>query len=83
MALANQPSSAALTGAFDTIAAFVEGFEPGRYSGPDAAGLVGFFTRGEHLCAAGKTLAAKRAAEANQHREAGHKSPAHWLATVT
>ncbi|HEX3460500.1 MAG TPA: hypothetical protein VHT49_06320, partial [Acidimicrobiales bacterium] len=88
MALATQPSSAApttpaLTRAFDTIASFLEGFEPGRYAGSDAASLVSLFTRGERLCAAGKTLAAKRAAEANQHKAGGHRSAAHWLAEVT
>jgi hypothetical protein len=83
MDLANQPSSTDLTQAFDTIGCFVERFEPGRYSGPDAATLVDSFAKAERLCAAGKTLAATRAAEANQHREGGHKTPAHWLATVT
>ncbi|HEX3839598.1 MAG TPA: hypothetical protein VHU85_02295, partial [Acidimicrobiales bacterium] len=87
MALATQPSSSAsttsLTEAFDTIAAFLEGFEPGRYAGSDAASLVDIFARGERLCAAGKTLAAKRAAEANQHKAGGHRSAAHWLAEVT
>ena len=83
MALAPQPSTTALTRAFDTIASFVEGFEPGRYAGSDAAALVDIFSRGERLCAAGKTLAAKRAAEANQHKAGGHRSPAHWLAEVT
>jgi hypothetical protein len=84
MALANQPPTPkTVIGAIDILRAFVKAFEPGRYPGPDAATLVATFTEGERLCAAGKTLAAKRAAEANQHRAGGHKTPAHWLAEVT
>jgi hypothetical protein len=84
MALANQPPTPeAVIGAIDTLGAFVESFEPGRYAGGDAATLVATFTKGERLCAAGKTLAARRAAEANQHQAGGHRSAAHWLATVT
>ncbi|HEY1990457.1 MAG TPA: hypothetical protein VGG43_13390, partial [Acidimicrobiales bacterium] len=84
MALATQqPTSTAVNRAFDVIASFVESFEPGRYSGGDAAELVTLFARGERLCAAGKTLAARRAADANQHQCAGHRTPAHWLAEAT
>ena len=84
MALATeQPTTTAVDQALATIAGFVEGFEPGRYSGADAAELVGVFARGERLCAAGKTLAARRAADANQHQSAGHRTPAHWLAEAT
>jgi hypothetical protein len=84
MALATkQPTTTELNEAFDVIGAFVESFEPGRYSGGDAAELVTLFTRGERLCAAGKTLAARRAADANQHQCAGHRTPAQWLAEAT
>ena len=67
----------------DAIAGFVSEFEPGRYSGEDAARLVTWFTRAERLCAAGKTLAATRAAAANCHQTTGQRSAAHWLAGVT
>jgi len=77
------PTSAALIRAIETIASFVGSFEPGRYCGDDAAQLLSSFTRGERLCAAGKTLAAKRAAESNQHQRHGHRSAAHWLADLT
>jgi hypothetical protein len=84
MALATEQSTTtAVNEAFDVIAGFVESFEPGRYSGGDAAELVTLFARGERLCAAGKTVAARRAADANQHQCAGHKTPALWLAEVT
>ncbi len=84
MALATEQSTTTeLNQALATIASFVESFEPGRYSGADASVLVGVFAKGERLCAAGKTLAARRAADANCHQGAGHKTPALWLAEVT
>jgi hypothetical protein len=58
-------------------------FEPGRYSGEDAAVLVERFARGEHLCATGKALSAKRAAEAELFRREGSRSAAEWLAGKT
>jgi hypothetical protein len=84
MALATEQSTTTeLNQALAAIASFVESFEPGRYSGGDAAELVTLFARGERLCAAGKTVAARRAAEANQHQRGGHRTPAMWLAEVT
>ncbi|MGH9098156.1 MAG: HNH endonuclease signature motif containing protein [Acidimicrobiales bacterium] len=78
-----QPTTNQVNRALDVIASFVESFEPGRYSGGDAADLVTRFARGERLCAAGKTLAARRAADAHQHQHGGHRTPAHWLAEAT
>ncbi len=72
-----------LSESVDAIADFVSNFEPGRYSGEDAASLVAMFTRAERLGAAGKTLAAARAAAANCHQINGQRSAAHWLAGVT
>ncbi len=72
-----------LAGAIDEIASFVTGFEPCRYSGSDAVELVSLFTKLERLGAAGKTLAAARAAAANCHHATGARSPAHWLSAVT
>ncbi len=84
MALATEQSTTTeLNQALAAIASFVESFEPGRYSGGDASELVGVFAKGERLCAAGKTLAARRAADANCHQGGGHRTPAHWLAEVT
>src|SRR5271165_1361508 len=76
-------SAKALLRAVDVIAGFVADFEPGRYSGEDAASLVDVFIRAERLCGAGKTLAATRVAESNRPAEDGHRSAAHWLAGVT
>lgn len=78
-----EPSTRAFRAAIETIAGYVESFQPGRYSGSDAAELVGDFSRGKRLCAAGETLAAKRAADANQPARQGHRSAADWLASVT
>ena len=65
------------------IETFVAGFEPGRYSGEDAAVLVEQFSRGEHLCATGKALSARRAAETEQHKRDGSRSAAEWLSKKT
>jgi hypothetical protein len=73
----------ALAAAIDTIARFVASFDPHRYSGEDAASLVGTFIKGERHCVAGRTVAATRAAAAHPHVATGQKSPAHWLAELT
>ena len=73
----------AFRSAVQTIGSFVADFDPRCYSGEDAALLVSWFTKGERQCAAGKTLAAARAAASHVHTRGGHKTPAHWLAEVT
>ena len=65
------------------LESFVSSFEPRRYSGEDAAVLIERFSRGEHLCATGKALAAKRATEADCHRRDGARSAAEWLSKKT
>jgi hypothetical protein len=80
---ATEVSADSLTEAIAVLESFVAAFEPGRYSGDDAAVLVERFTRGEHLCATGKALAAKRATETELHRKDGHRSAAEWLARKT
>jgi hypothetical protein len=72
-----------ITEAISLLESFVSTFEPGRYSGEDAARLVEHFARGEHLCATGKALAAKRAAETELHKRDGLRSAAEWLARMT
>src|SRR3954468_173876 len=49
-------------------------------SGTDAGALVEGFTELERLAAAGRAMAAVRAAETNQWRQDGDRSPEHWLA---
>jgi hypothetical protein len=81
---AGSPDSAeSLTEAIALLESFVSTFEPGRYGGEDAARLVEHFSRGEHLCATGKALAAKRATETELHKRDGVRSAAEWLARKT
>src|SRR4051812_15267114 len=49
-------------------------------SGPQAVVLLDWFAEVERLAAAGKALVAARAAETNQWRRDGDRSPEHWLA---
>ncbi|HWF23699.1 MAG TPA: hypothetical protein VG226_16210, partial [Acidimicrobiales bacterium] len=76
-------SAEAVADAISLLESFVADFEPGRYSGEDAAVLVERFSQGEHLCATGKALSAKRASEAELFRKDGHRSAAEWLAGKT
>src|SRR3981189_648085 len=81
---APSPDSAeSLTEAIALLESFVSTFEPGRYGGDDAARLVEHFSCGEHLCATGKALAAKRATETDLHKRDGLRSAAEWLARKT
>ncbi len=77
------PTAGELADAVDVVGRFVSCFEPATYSGADAATMVALFTRVERFGAAGKTLAATRAAAANCHLETGKRTPAHWLAGIT
>ena len=76
-------SAESLTEAIALLESFVSTFEPGRYGGDDAARLVEHFSCGEHLCATGKALAAKRATETDLHKRDGLRSAAEWLARKT
>jgi hypothetical protein len=76
-------SATSVTDALSLLESFVAAFEPGRYCGEDAAVLVERFSRGEHLCATGKALAAKRATESNLHKVEGARSAAEWLSKKT
>jgi hypothetical protein len=49
----------------------------------EAASLVGLFSEGERLCAAGRTLAARQVELSESWRTDGHRSAAHFLASVT
>ncbi|HWF22562.1 MAG TPA: hypothetical protein VG226_10475, partial [Acidimicrobiales bacterium] len=66
-------SAEAVAEAISLLESFLADFEPGRYSGEDAAVLVERFSRGEHLCATGRALSAKRASEAELFRKDGHR----------
>ena len=53
---------------------------PSGLTGPQAVRLLDWFAEVERLAAAGKALVADRAAETNQWRSEGDRSPEHWLA---
>ena len=72
-----------LSEAIEALAEVVDGIDPARTSGSDAARLVKLFERGERLCAAGKTLMAARAAECQEWSKAGARSAGDWLAQVS
>lgn len=67
----------------DELAAAVQGLEPDRVAGVDAARLVTLFERGERLCAAGKTLMAARAVDCRQWAGKGARSPQEWLSEIS
>jgi hypothetical protein len=57
--------------------------DPSTLTGPQAVALLEWFTRVERLASAGRSLVAARAAETNQWRRSGARSPEHWLAQQT
>jgi hypothetical protein len=61
----------------------VESLDPDCFSGSDAARLVVLFDRGEKLCATGRALMARRAAECNEWSKTGARSAADWLAMLS
>ena len=69
--------------AIATLESVVRDFEPGVVDGSGAARLVELFARGEHLCSAGKALAARRVDETGAHRGSGERSASHWLARIS
>lgn len=67
----------------DELAEAVQGLEPDRVAGVDAARLVTLFERGERLCAARKTLMAARAVDCRQWAGKGARSPQEWLSEIS
>ena len=67
----------------DSVAALVDGFDPGLTGARDALELVSEFSRLEHLASAGVALAARRVAQTDLWKRGGHPSAAHWLDHVT
>jgi Domain of unknown function (DUF222) len=73
----------ALSEVIAALAGYVRTLEPDRSSGDDASRLVDLFNQGSKLCAAGRALAAKRAAAANAWKAEGYRSAEEWLAAKT
>ena len=69
--------------AIEILERVVAELEPATFDGARAADLVEALARGERLCAAGKTVMARRVDDARVWRHDGHRSAAHWLAATT
>jgi len=67
----------------DALEAIARELDPLRFDGQDAAALLATFARGERVCAAAKSLLARRIEETKVWREDGHRSAAHWVADAT
>ena len=72
-----------LEAAITTLEAAVRDLEPATLSGDAARALVELAARGERLCGALKSLAARRVSESNAWRAQGERTAAHWLARNT
>jgi hypothetical protein len=66
--------------ALEQVRRVVGRIEPAALTGPESVVLLDWFTELGRLAAAGAALVAARAAETNQWRESGDRSPEHWLA---
>jgi hypothetical protein len=69
--------------AVDALKATACGFDPLCVEGRDAAELLAVVSEGERVCAAMKSLLARRVEETKVWREGGHRSAAHWVAEAT
>jgi hypothetical protein len=69
--------------ALGQLRSVVQRLDPATLTGPEAVALVDWFNELERLAAAGRALVAARAAETNQWRRDGDRSPDHWLARKT
>jgi Domain of unknown function (DUF222) len=69
--------------AVDALKATALGFDPLCVAGRDAAELLAVVSEGERVCAAMKSLLARRVEETKVWRESGHRSAAHWVAEAT
>jgi Domain of unknown function (DUF222) len=66
-----------------TLEVVARELDPALFEGRDAAVLLEVFGRGERVCAAAKTLLARRVDETGVWRKDGHRSAAHWVAEAT
>ena len=67
----------------EALAGLVGDLDVAGLSGGEAAELTGVLARGERLCAAAKAMTARRASQAGQWAQAGHRDEEAWLAQVS
>ena len=67
----------------DAIRALVASLDPSSLTGDLAASLAERFVAGEHACAAGKAICARRVADTGRYTSSGHKDGADWLADLS
>ena len=67
----------------DDLRTILEGLDPDRVSGSDAACLLGWFAEVEKLAAGGRILLARRVEVSNVWRRTGHRSAAAHIAEAT
>ena len=67
----------------DALEEVARELDPLPFEAHDAADLLATFVRGERICAAAKSLLARRIEETKVWRESGHRSAAHWIAAST
>jgi hypothetical protein len=70
-------------GAIDSLERMARGLDADCLDGSDAAELVAVATRGERICAALKTVGARRVEKAGTWKASGQRSAAHWIAEHT
>jgi hypothetical protein len=66
-----------------TLEVVARDLDPALFEGSDAAELLEVFGRGERVCAAARTLLARRVDDTGVWRVRGHRSAAHWVAEAT
>jgi hypothetical protein len=81
--MVDEPELSGLEQAIGVLRRAVIGLEPQYLSTEQAQRLVRLFSEGERVCAAGKTVAARRVERSKAWREQGHRSAAHWMAHET
>ena len=67
----------------EALGRLVHDLDPEALHGSDAKVLVGFFSRLEHLAAAGKALCARRVSQTGAFETDGHRHAGEWLAQQT
>src|SRR5438093_589415 len=83
MLMQDQSALPDVQAAIGALRAAVQRLDPDYLSTDEATLAVKCFAEGERLCAAGKTLAARRVERTGAWKQGGHRSAAHWVAEAT